>query len=67
MGVMPVARIAGLAVLAVLVLAAPAAADEVLVLGKDGRVHVREDRFLRETDFKAPKGGAVAAVAAVKK
>jgi hypothetical protein len=65
---MPVARIACLVVLALLVVASPAAAGEVLVLGKDGRVHPREDRYLRASDFRAPRAAtsrrhAVAAAA----
>ncbi len=55
MGVMPLARTLGLALLALLVLASPAAADEVLILGKDGRVHTREDRFVRDRDLPAPR------------
>jgi hypothetical protein len=70
MGVMPVARTACLALLVVLLAAAPAAADDVLVLGKDGRVHTRDDRFLRPADLATPRtrrGHAVAGVAARKK
>ena len=56
---MPVARTICLGLLAVLLGAAPAAADDVLVLGKDGRVHSRGDRFVR-TELKAPRARAVA-------
>jgi D-glucuronyl C5-epimerase C-terminus len=67
---MPVIRILCLALLAVLVCAAPAAADEVLVLGKDGRVHTRDDRFLRKGDLVTPRRArsrAIAGVAAARK
>ena len=64
---MPVARIFCLALIALLAGAAPAAADDVLVLGKDGRVQTREDRFLRESDLRAPRSRAVAGVAVKKK
>jgi D-glucuronyl C5-epimerase C-terminus len=43
------------AVLAALVWAGPASADEVLVLGKDGRVRAQDDRFLPAADLPAPK------------
>ncbi len=58
---MPVGRTVLLALLTLLVCAAPAAAEDVLVLGKDGRVHGREDSFLRETDLATPRAGALAA------
>ena len=64
---MPVVRTACLTLLVLLLGAAPAAADDVLVLGKDGRAHAREDRFLRETDLTKPRPRAVAGVAARKK
>jgi hypothetical protein len=54
MGVMPVARLVVLALFAALVGAAPASADEVLVLGRDGKVTAREDRFLPAADLPAP-------------
>ena len=44
-----------LALLALLVFASPAAADEVLVLGKDGRVRTRDDRFVRDRDLPVPR------------
>ena len=44
--------------------AAPASADDVLVLGRDGRVHAREDRALPAVTMKAPpRTRAVAATA----
>ena len=64
---MPVTRTVCLALLAALVSAAPAAADDVLVLGKDGRVHARDDRFLRASEMRAPRVRAVAGVAAARK
>src|SRR5687767_3931905 len=67
---MPVARTICLGLLAVLLTAAPAAADDVLVLGKDGRVRTQDDEFVKPTQMKAPrrpKGHAVAGVAAKKK
>ena len=64
---MPVARTLCLALLAFVAFAAPAAADEVLVLGKDGQVRAKDDRFLRASELKAPRSRAVAAVAAKKK
>jgi hypothetical protein len=66
---MPVARTICLGLLAALLCAVPAAADDVLVMGKDGRVRVRDDGALREADFKAPRpskarrGRAVASAA----
>jgi hypothetical protein len=56
-----------LTLLATLAVAAPASADDVLVLGKDGRVRERDDRFLRSTEMPRPRGVAVAATAARKK
>jgi D-glucuronyl C5-epimerase C-terminus len=67
MGFMSVLRAIGLSLFVALLCAAPAAADEVLVLGKDGRVHARDDRFLRQSELKAPRARAVAGVAARKK
>jgi hypothetical protein len=64
---MPVARTVCLALLAVLLTAAPAAADDVLVLGKDGQVRAKNDRFLRPTEMNAPRARAVAGAAAKKK
>jgi hypothetical protein len=67
---MPVARTICLGLLAVLLTAAPAAADDVLVMGKDGRVRTQDDEFVKPTQMKAPrrpKGHAVAGVAAKKK
>jgi hypothetical protein len=63
---MPVARTFCLGLLAVLLCAAPAAADDVLVLGKDGRVHSRDDRFV-SAELKAPRARAVAGTAQRKK
>ncbi len=63
MGVMPVARILCLVLLAALACAAPASADEVLVLGKDGRVRERDDRFLKASPMPRPRGAAKAATA----
>jgi hypothetical protein len=54
MGVMPVARLVLLAVLTALVGAAPASADEVLVLGRDGKVTVREDPFVPPSTLPEP-------------
>jgi D-glucuronyl C5-epimerase C-terminus len=56
-------RLACLTLIAVLACAAPAAADEVLVLGKDGRVRERDDRYLKATLLPRPRGGAVATTA----
>jgi hypothetical protein len=64
---MPVARTICLGLLAALLGAAPAAADDVLVMGKDGHVRGKNDRFLRPTEMKAPRTRAVAGVAAKKK
>ncbi len=64
---MPVARTICLALLAALVCAAPAAADDVLVLGKDGQVTAKNDRFLRDNELKAPRTRAVAGAAVKKK
>jgi hypothetical protein len=59
MAVMRVARSLCLALLAALACAAPAAADEVLVLGKDGRVRERDDRFLKSTEMPRPRAAKV--------
>jgi D-glucuronyl C5-epimerase C-terminus len=66
---MRLARTCCSALLALLVCAAPAAADgDVLVLGKDGRVRERDDRFLGSTAMVKPRAAAPkAAVAARKK
>lgn len=66
MGVMPLARILCLVLLAGLAGAAPAAADDVLVLGKDGRVRERDDRFLKPSPMPRPRA-AVAGMATQKK
>jgi hypothetical protein len=58
---------AGVTVLCSLAAAAPASADDVLVLGRDGRVHAREDRALGATTMKAPPRGRAVATAAGKK
>jgi hypothetical protein len=52
-----------LAMLVALVAAAPASADDVLVLGKDGRARERDDRFLTTTRMPSPRGAAVATAA----
>ena len=67
MGVMPVTRILCFALLAALLCAVPAAADDVLVLGKDGKVRARDDRALPQTEMRKPRRGAVAGVAAARK
>ncbi|MGZ8649130.1 MAG: D-glucuronyl C5-epimerase family protein [Solirubrobacteraceae bacterium] len=54
MEVMPVARLVLLVLIAALLGAAPASADEVLMLGRDGKVTAREDRFLPAADLPAP-------------
>jgi hypothetical protein len=67
---MPVTRTLCLALLVLLLCAAPAAADDVLVLGKDGQVRTRDDRYLPERDVttaRRPRGRVVAGVAARKK
>jgi hypothetical protein len=64
---MPVIRTLCLALLALLLCAAPAAAQDVLVLGKDGKVRARQDRAVPETKMKAPRRAAVAGTAARKK
>ena len=67
---MPVARTICLGLLAALLCAAPAAADGVLVLGKDGRVRAQDDQFVKPTQMRAPRrasGHAVAGVARKKK
>ncbi len=53
------------AVLAALVLAAPASAEKVLELGKDGRVRAHENRFIPATGMPAPPRRAVRARASV--
>ena len=63
---MPVTRTLCLALLALLLCAAPAAADDVLVLGKDGKVRARHDRALPAAEMRAPRR-AVATAAARKK
>ena len=52
--------VACLTLIAVLACAAPAAADDVLVLGTDGRVRERDDRYLQSTRMPRPRGKAVA-------
>jgi D-glucuronyl C5-epimerase C-terminus len=64
---MPVRVCACLAVLAALAGAAPAAADEVLVLGQDGRARPQEDRFVPGAALKRPSQRAVAVAALSKK
>jgi hypothetical protein len=74
---MPIARTACLALLAALLCAAPAAADDVLVMGKDGKVRTRDDRVLPARDLTttrrahrraiAARGRAVAGTARKKK
>ena len=64
---MPVARTICLALLAALVCAAPAAADDVLVMGKDGQVRAKNDRFLRPSEMRQPRARVVARTAAKKK
>ena len=60
-------RSACLAMLAALVAAAPASARDVLVLGKDGRVRERDDRFLTAAKMPRPRAAAVAVTAQRKK
>ena len=60
-------RYACIALLAALVVVAPASADEVLVLGKDGRARERDDRHLTATRMPRPRAGAVATAAQRKK
>jgi D-glucuronyl C5-epimerase C-terminus len=60
MAVMRTFRSACFAVLVALVAAAPASADDVLVLGKDGRVRERDDRFLPAAKMPRPRGAVVA-------
>jgi D-glucuronyl C5-epimerase C-terminus len=67
MVVMQLGRYVWPAVLVALAGAAPAAADEVLVLGRDGRVQTRDDRFVRTAALKPPPRRAAAAAAARKK
>ena len=66
-GLITLVRVACLTLIAVLACAAPAAADEVLVLGKDGRVRERDDRYLQPTRMPRPRGKAVATTAQRKK
>ena len=66
-GPMRTVRYACIALLAALVVAAPASADEVLVLGKDGRARERDDRHLTATRMPRPRAGAVATAAQRKK
>jgi hypothetical protein len=61
MAVMPVTRTLCLALLAALVCAVPAAADDVLVLGKDGKARARHDRALPKTEMKKPRRAVAAA------
>ena len=67
LGPMRTVRYACIALLAALVFAAPASADEVLVLGKDGRARERDDRHLTATRMPRPRAGAVATAAQRKK
>ena len=67
MAVMRIARCACLALLIALAGAAPAAADDVLILGKDGRVDARDDRSLPAADLPAPRSRAVAGTAQASK
>ena len=64
---MPVARCLSLALIVLFAAAAPAAAEDVLVLGKDGEVRSQQDRFAGGGDLlaprAAPRGHALAAVA----
>ena len=64
---MLVARTICLALLASLLIAAPAAADDVLVMGKDGQVRAKNDRFLRPSEMRQPRARVVASTAAKKK
>jgi D-glucuronyl C5-epimerase C-terminus len=64
---MPVTRTVCLGLLAAVLCAAPAAADDVLVLGEDGRVRTEDDRVLPATEMKAPRRAPAAATAARKK
>jgi hypothetical protein len=64
---MPLARSLCLALLAALLCAAPAAADEVLVLGKDGEVRARDDRALPARDIARPATARPARAAAKRK
>jgi hypothetical protein len=58
----------GLAVLAALVWAAPAGAEQVLVLGKDGRVRAQEDRFVPDAALPTPpRAKAVRALTSAKR
>jgi D-glucuronyl C5-epimerase C-terminus len=67
MAIMSVARGLFLTLLALLACAAPAAADDVLVLGKDGSVRERDDRYLKTRDLPRPRGKTVVATVARKK
>ena len=67
---MSVLRALYLSLLVALLAAAPAAADDVLVMGKDGRVRTRDDQFVKRTQMKMPRpprGHAVAGIAADRK
>jgi hypothetical protein len=64
---MPAARTICLALLASVLIAAPAAADDVLVMGKDGQVQGKNDRFLRPSEMRQPRARVVARTAARKK
>jgi hypothetical protein len=57
---MRTARYACIALLAALVVVAPASADEVLVLGTDGRVRERDDRVLTTMQLPRPRGAVAA-------
>ena len=67
MAVMRTFRSACFAVLVALIAAVPASADDVLVLGKDGRVRERDDRFLTATTMPRPRGAVVATARMAKK
>jgi D-glucuronyl C5-epimerase C-terminus len=54
-------------VLAALCCAAPAAADDVLVLGKDGVARERDDRFLKSTEMPRPRATTAVATTAARK
>jgi D-glucuronyl C5-epimerase C-terminus len=54
-------------VLAALCCAAPAAADDVLVLGKDSVARERDDRFLKSTEMPRPRATVAVATTAARK
>ena len=66
MGVMRIACCLLVAVLCSLLPAAAASADDVLVLGRDGKLRSRDDRALPAATMKAPPGRAAQATAARK-